>query len=45
MKRYTAHSESMPIDDVKCNYYDILETAKECDFAMPYYEKLETILK
>ena len=44
MKRYTAHGESMPIDDIACNYYDILETAKEFNFEMPYYKALEEIL-
>ncbi len=45
MKRYTAHGESMPIDDIACNYYDILKTAKEINFEMPYYQELEEILK
>lgn len=45
MKRYTAHGESMPIDDIACNYYDILKTSKEFKFEMPYYQGLEEILK
>ncbi len=45
MKRYTAHGESMPIDDIAYNYYDILKTAKEFNFEMPYYQELEEILK
>ncbi|HON51950.1 MAG TPA: hypothetical protein PLS12_01955, partial [Bacteroidales bacterium] len=45
MKRYTAHGESMPIDDIACNYYDILKTAKDFNFEMPYYQELEEILK
>lgn len=45
MKRYTAHGESMPIDDIACNYYDILKTAKELNFEMPFYQALEEILK
>jgi ketopantoate reductase len=44
MKRYTAHGESMPIDDIACNYYDILKTAKEYKLEMPYYKALEEIL-
>ncbi|MFN8254934.1 MAG: 2-dehydropantoate 2-reductase N-terminal domain-containing protein [Bacteroidales bacterium] len=44
MKRYTAHGESMPMDDISCNYYDILNTAKEFNFEMPYYKALEEIL-
>lgn len=45
MKRYTAHGESMPVEDIACNYYDILKTAKELNFEMPYYQELESILK
>lgn len=45
MKRYTAHGESMPIEDIACNYYDILKTAKEFNFEMPCYQDLEGILK
>ena len=45
MKRYSAHGESMPIDDIACNYYDILNTAKEYKFAMPYFNELEKIIK
>ena len=44
MKRYTAHGESMLIDDIACNYYDILKTAKELNFEMPYFKALEEIL-
>jgi len=45
MKRYTAHGETMPIDDIACNYYDILETAKKCSFEMPHFQGLDEILK
>jgi ketopantoate reductase len=45
MKRYTAHGESMPVEDIACNYYDILNTAKEYNFKMPHYQGLEKLLK
>jgi ketopantoate reductase len=45
MKRYTAHGESMPIEDIACNYYDILKTAKEYNFDMPYFPELEELIK
>ncbi len=44
MKRYTAHGESMPIEDIAYNYYDILKTAKEYNLEMPHYKALEEIL-
>ncbi len=44
MKRYTAHGEEMPIDDIACNYYDILKTADEFGMEMPNYRALESIL-
>jgi ketopantoate reductase len=45
MKRYTAHAELMPMDDIKCNYFDILETAKKIYFDMPHYRELGKILE
>lgn len=45
MKRYTAHGESMPIDDIACNYYDILKTANEFNFEMPRFKELQGLLK
>jgi 2-dehydropantoate 2-reductase len=45
MKRYSAHGESMPIDDIACNYYDIVKTAKELNFDMPYFKELEGLLR
>ena len=44
MKRYTAHGESMPINDIAVNYYDILKTAKEYNFDMPCFLMLEEFL-
>jgi ketopantoate reductase len=45
MKRYTAHGEAMPIDDIACNYYDILKTADEFGMEMPNYRTLECLIK
>jgi hypothetical protein len=45
MKRYTAHGESMPIEDIASNYYDILKSAEELKFDMPNYQDLEYLLK
>ena len=45
MKRYTAHGEKIPLADIASNYYDILSTSKEYNFDMPYFKKLENILK
>jgi ketopantoate reductase len=45
MKRYTAHGESMPIEDITSNYYDILNTSVEYNFDMPYYQELEKLIK
>jgi hypothetical protein len=45
MKRYTAHGESMPVDDIKINYYDILKTAEELNFDMPNFKELGNLLK
>ena len=44
MKRYTAHGEMMPIDDITRNYYDILRTAKLYNVEMPYFDSLEKVL-
>jgi 2-dehydropantoate 2-reductase len=40
MKRYTAHAESAPVEDLVCNYQDILKTAVEIGFEMPHYIEL-----
>jgi len=45
MKHYTAHGESMPIDDIACNYYNILKTANECGLEMPNFRSLEYLIK
>jgi 2-dehydropantoate 2-reductase len=45
MKRYTAHGESMPVEDITCNYYDILKTAEVYNLEMPHFRELEEILK
>lgn len=44
MKGYATHGEAMPIDDIACNYYDILKTANEFGMEMPNYRALESIL-
>ena len=45
MQRYTAHGESMPVDDIAVNYYDIKKTAKEFGFEMPNFNALEYLLQ
>lgn len=40
MKRYTAHAEKAPVEDLRLNYRDILQTAREMDFPMPHFESL-----
>jgi hypothetical protein len=45
MQRYTAHGELIPLDDIRCNYYDILKTADELKFEMPNYRDLEEFIK
>ena len=45
MQRYTAHGASVSVEDITCNYYDILKTAEEIEFDMPNYKKLECILQ
>ena len=44
MQRYTAHGESMPVDDIAANYYDIQKTARELGFAMPNFDALAYLL-
>jgi hypothetical protein len=44
MKGYATRGEAMPIDDIACNYYDILKTADEFGMEMPNYRALESIL-
>ena len=45
MQRYTAHGESIPLDDIICNYNDILDTANELKFEMPHYKELSDLIK
>ncbi|MHC1774479.1 MAG: ketopantoate reductase family protein [Lentimicrobium sp.] len=45
MQRYTAHGESMPVEDIACNYKDILKTARGMHFRMPAFEALEELLQ
>jgi hypothetical protein len=45
MQRYTAHGESIPLDDIICNYNDILDTANELSFEMPHYKELSDLIK
>jgi 2-dehydropantoate 2-reductase len=45
MKRYTAHGELIPPDDIKCNYYDILNTARELNLKMTNFQELEELIK
>lgn len=45
MQRYTAHGELMPLDDIRCNYYDILRTADELKFEMNNYRDIEEFIK
>jgi 2-dehydropantoate 2-reductase len=35
MKRYTAHGENMPMEDILCNFNDILQTAYDYNIPMP----------
>jgi ketopantoate reductase len=45
MKRYTAHAERIPKDDILCNYNDILATARELNLNIPNFEELGDLLK
>ncbi|MFZ5518042.1 MAG: ketopantoate reductase family protein [Candidatus Zhuqueibacterota bacterium] len=45
MKRYTAHADNAPKEDVLINFRDILATAKELGFDMPNFKELEQFLK
>jgi ketopantoate reductase len=45
MQRYTAHGELIPLDDIRCNYYDILRTAGEMKFEMNNYRDLEEFIR
>lgn len=44
MKRYTAHGESMPLEEIACNYYDMMNTARKYNFDMPHFNALEALL-
>jgi len=44
MQLYTAHGETMSIDDIASNYYDILKTADEYGLEVPNYRQLETLI-
>ena len=45
MKRYTAHGESMPLEDIAINYSDILSTAEALNFEMPNFKSLGYLLE
>ena len=45
MKRYTAHADNAPKEDVLINFRDILTTAEELGFEMPNFKALEIYLK
>jgi hypothetical protein len=45
MKRYTAHGEKIPLEDIECNYKDILDTANEYNFEMTNFRDLAELLK
>jgi ketopantoate reductase len=45
MKRYTAHGESMPLEDIAINYSDILSTAEALNYEMPNFLSLEYLLE
>ena len=45
MKRYTAHAEKAPLEDIICNFNDILKTAEEMNFDMPNFKDLAQFLK
>ncbi len=40
MKRYTAHGEKMPLEDIMSNYRDILQTSKDLQVEMPFFQQL-----
>lgn len=45
MKRYTAHADNAPKDDVLINFRDIQTTAKELGFEMPHFNELEEFVR
>jgi hypothetical protein len=45
MKRCIAYGELVQMDDIKCNYSDVLNTAREINFKMTNFKELEELIK